>query len=233
MGSQRVRQDWVTELNWTCVVRSVDSGARLSGSAFWLLLSSYSTLGNLLKPTRSFRASLVSQLVKNPSAMRETWVWSLSWKDPLEESMATHSSILAWRISMDREIWWATVYPVTKSQTRLSYWASTQHTRSFNLSGLQSPRLSYGNNRNTSLTELLCVGACFVAQTVKNLPIILEIRVLSKDQTDPLENGMATHSSILAWRIAQTEELDRLQSMGHKESKWLSDRTSLQGHCED
>ena len=123
MGSQRVRQDWVTELNWTCVVRSVDSGARLSGSAFWLLLSSYSTLGNLLKPTRSFRASLVSQLVKNPSAMRETWVWSLSWKDPLEESMATHSSILAWRISMDREIWWATVHPVTKSQTRLSYWA--------------------------------------------------------------------------------------------------------------
>ena len=123
MGSQRVRHDWVTELNWTCVVRSVDSGARLSGSAFWLLLSSYSTLGNLLKPTRSFRASLVSQLVKDPSAMRETWVWSLNWEDPLEEGMATHSSILAWRISMDREIWWATVHPVTKSQTQLSYWA--------------------------------------------------------------------------------------------------------------
>ena len=43
-------------------------------------------------------AFLVAQLVKNPPAMRETWVRSLGWDDPLEEGMATHSSILAWRI---------------------------------------------------------------------------------------------------------------------------------------
>ena len=42
--------------------------------------------------------SVVAQLVKNPPAMRETWVWSLCWAEPLEEGMATHSSILAWRI---------------------------------------------------------------------------------------------------------------------------------------
>ena len=42
------------------------------------------------------------------------------WEDPLEEGMATHSSILAWRIPMDREAWWATVCLVTKSQTKLS-----------------------------------------------------------------------------------------------------------------
>ena len=47
-------------------------------------------------------ASLVAQLVKNPPAIRETWVRSLGWEDPLEEGMATHSSILAWRIPMDR-----------------------------------------------------------------------------------------------------------------------------------
>ena len=41
----------------------------------------------------------------------------LGWEDPLEEDMATHSSILAWRISMDKGVWWATVYGVTKSQT--------------------------------------------------------------------------------------------------------------------
>ena len=46
----------------------------------------------------NFGASLVAQLVKNPSAMRETWVWSLGWKDPLEMGMATCSSILAWKI---------------------------------------------------------------------------------------------------------------------------------------
>ena len=44
------------------------------------------------------RASLVAQTVKNPPAMRETWVLSLGYRDPLEEGMATHSSILAWRI---------------------------------------------------------------------------------------------------------------------------------------
>ena len=43
-------------------------------------------------------ASLVAQLVKNPPAMRETWVQSLGWEDPLENGKATHSSILAWRI---------------------------------------------------------------------------------------------------------------------------------------
>ena len=43
-------------------------------------------------------ASLVAQLVKNPPAMRETWVQSLHWEDPLEKGKATHSSILAWRI---------------------------------------------------------------------------------------------------------------------------------------
>ena len=55
-----------------------------------------------------FRVSLVAQLVKNP--MQETLVRCLGQEDPLEKGMATHSSILAWRIPMDREAWWATVH---------------------------------------------------------------------------------------------------------------------------
>ena len=47
--------------------------------------------------------SLVSQIVKNPPAMQETWVRSLGWKDPPEKEMATHSSILAWRIPCTEE----------------------------------------------------------------------------------------------------------------------------------
>ena len=43
-------------------------------------------------------ASLVAQMVKNLPAVEETWVLSLSWEDPLEKGMTTHSSILAWRI---------------------------------------------------------------------------------------------------------------------------------------
>ena len=53
-----------------------------------------------------------------------------------------------------------------------------------------------------------------MAQKVKNLPAMRETRVRSLDQEGPLEKGMATHSSILAWRILWTEESGRLQSMG-------------------
>ena len=49
------------------------------------------------------------QRVKNLPAVRDTWVPSLGWEDPLEEGMATRSSILAWRIPMDRGAWRATV----------------------------------------------------------------------------------------------------------------------------
>ena len=62
-------------------------------------------------------ASLVAQLVKNLPAMLETWVQSLGWEDPLEESMATHSNTLAWRIPMNRGAWRATVHRVAKSWT--------------------------------------------------------------------------------------------------------------------
>ena len=56
-----------------------------------------------------------------------------------------------------------------------------------------------------------------VTQTVKNLPARQEVRVRSLGQEDPLEKGMATHSSMLAWRTPYTEELGKLQSMGYKE----------------
>ena len=64
--------------------------------------------------------SLVAQTVKNPLAMWETWVQSLSWGDSLEESMTTHFSTFAWRIPMDRRAWRATVHGVTKAQTCLT-----------------------------------------------------------------------------------------------------------------
>ena len=54
-------------------------------------------------------------MVKNPLAIREIWVRSLGWEGPPEEGMATQSTILAWRISMVRGIWWATVHGVAES----------------------------------------------------------------------------------------------------------------------
>ena len=65
-------------------------------------------------------ASLVAQMVKNPPAVRGTWVRALGWEDPLEEGMASHCSILAWRIPMDRGAWRSIDHGVTKSWTQLS-----------------------------------------------------------------------------------------------------------------
>ena len=60
--------------------------------------------------------------------------------------------------------------------------------------------------------------ASLVAQMVKNLPAMQETQIRSLGWEDPLEKEMATHSSILAWRIPWTEEPGRLQSVGCKES---------------
>ena len=86
--------------------------------------SKSSTVKNCIPTTQirqlilcSIWASLVAQMVKNPPTMQETWVRFLGWKDPLVKGTATHSSILAWRIPMDRGAWQATVHGVIKSWT--------------------------------------------------------------------------------------------------------------------
>ena len=65
-------------------------------------------------------ASPVAQMVKNLPAMWVTWGQSLGWEDPLDEGMATPSSILAWRIPMDRGARRPTAHGITKSRTQLS-----------------------------------------------------------------------------------------------------------------
>ena len=69
----------------------------------------------------------MTQMVKNLPAMRETWVRSLGREDPLEEGMATHSSLLAWRILMDRGAWKATVHGITESDMTEQL-STAQHT---------------------------------------------------------------------------------------------------------
>ena len=80
--------------------------------------------------------SLVAQTVKSLPAVQETWVQSLGWEDPLEKEMATHSSILAWRIPWT-VAWWATARVVEKSWTQLSDQAQHQdHSRAEGKGGL-------------------------------------------------------------------------------------------------
>ena len=63
----------------------------------WNLISGFGFIVGL------YEASLVAQVVKNLSAMQETWVQSRVWEDPLEKGMATHSNFLAWRIPWTEE----------------------------------------------------------------------------------------------------------------------------------
>ena len=92
--------------------RSAGRGGLALTVGLWKLFLSYAS--------KLLRASPVAQLVKNPPAVRETWVRPLGWENPLKEGMATHSSILAWRIPVDRGAWRATVHGVSKSRIRLS-----------------------------------------------------------------------------------------------------------------
>ena len=69
-----------------------------AGDLGWIPGSGISPREGNSYPLQYSLASLMAQLLKNPPAMRETWVQSLGWEDPLEKGMAMHSSILAWKI---------------------------------------------------------------------------------------------------------------------------------------
>ena len=114
-------------------------------------------------------------------------------QDELGEGDGTPFQCSCLENPMDGGAWWASVYGVAQSRTRLK-------------------RLS--SNSSSSSRTNYSLGTSFVAQTVKNLPVIQETWVRSLGWEDALEKGMATRSSVLAWRIPWTEEPGGLQSMG-------------------
>ena len=103
----------------------------------------------------------------------------------------------------DRKAWSAAVHGVTKSQTQLSDWTTTNQ-------GIASATRTEVWN----CSDLGRIWTSMVAQTVKCLPMTWETQVWSLGQEDPLEKEAAARSSILAWKIPWTEDPGRLQSMG-------------------
>ena len=98
-GPRKHRKSRKCDWHTYCLVNRGD--AFLSSVGAWVVTN---TVGDLVAKGLiiSNLASLVAQMVKNPPAMRETKIQSLGWEDLLKEDMATHSSILVWRIPMDR-----------------------------------------------------------------------------------------------------------------------------------
>ena len=161
-------------------------------------------------PSSIFGASLVAQQVKNLPVMWETWFQFLSWKIPGR------------RERLPTPVFWSREFhglysPRGRKELDTTEWLSLHFT--------------------SSVCVCMCVCVCiyiyihtpdFVAslvdQLVKNLPAIQETWVWSLGWKDPPEKGMATHSSILAWRMPWTEETGGLQFMGLQRVRhdWLT-----------
>ena len=146
--------------------------------------------------------------------MQEMQVWSLGQENPLEKGMATHSSILAWEIPCIKEPGW------------------------LQSMGLQRVGQGFVTNNNTLITLIksnytairLLKSNNWHKKTLQWLPLDYEIKftllkifkALCYMVEDPLEEGVATHSSILAWRILWTEEPGKLGvTQSQTWLKWL------------
>ena len=160
-----------------------------------------------------FETSLVAQLVRNLPAMQETRVQSLGWEDPLEKEMATHSSILAWKISWTEEP--GGLLSMRSRGADRTYWLNPQNSAGKEFTcNAEDPSLIPGWVRSTGEAigyPLQYSWASLVAQLVKNPPAMLEAWVWSLGWEDPLEKGKATHSSILAWRVPWTMGWQRVR----------------------
>ena len=113
-------EHWNKMFHFFLHLKKNESSFLSSSISCGLLFSSWRR-GGFCGPTSNGGTSLMS--VKDLPTMQETRVRSLGWENPMEEGIATHSSILAWRIPMDRGAWWDTVKGVTKSRT----WLSDKH----------------------------------------------------------------------------------------------------------
>ena len=116
-----LRVPWTTRRSNQSILKEISPGCSLEGLMLKLKLQHF---GHLMQRTNSFEKTLVAKMVKRLPTMRETQVQSLGQEDLLEKEMATHSSILAWKIPWMEEPGGLTVHGIAKSWTSLSDFTS-------------------------------------------------------------------------------------------------------------
>ena len=120
LSASLITFDWMLDMFWVFSGSSAGKESTCNAGDPGTIPKSGRSLGEGIGyPFQCSWASLMIQIMKNQLDTRKKGILSLGWEDPLEEGMATHSRILAWRISMDRGAWQATVHAVAKSQTQL------------------------------------------------------------------------------------------------------------------
>ena len=180
--------------------------------------------GYLMQRAYSLEKTLM--LWKTEVKRRREWQ-RIRWLDNITDSMDMNLSKL-WEIVNNREAWHATVHEVARSQTRLSDLTTVDSSRSspgsrgngYSSFGYLHLWLTFLWNFLSHFSVafvlklwLLTSQASLLAQSVKTLPAMLETQVQSLGGEDPPEKEMATHSSILAWKIPWTEDPSGLWSM--------------------
>ena len=116
-------------------------------------------------------ASVVAQVAKNPPVVRETWVQSLGWEDPLEEEMGTHSSILAWRIPMTEKP--VKVQGITKRLSQLNDFHSVTHSPLCGREGLSVPATSQRGTLNLNMEAWATLGSSLHGRNCNNLRFLV------------------------------------------------------------
>ena len=204
---------------WKRLLRVPWTARRSNQSILKEISPEYSLEGLMLKPRLQYFGHLMRKanslgktlmLVKIEGRRRRGWQGTRRL-DGISDSMNMNLSKL-WEMVNDREAWHAAVHGFAKSQTWLSDWTTT------------TLPLVYGGHLRRTRFQLGFTGG----SVVKNLPANAGdtvVWVWSPGQVDALEEEMATHSSILAWRIPWTEEPVGYSPWGHKEldtTDWLN-----------